>query len=76
MPDRGFTLDGRPIKASFVLDYKTSRTLDTFQWFERKSVIGADATFKDGKGNIIKVNVREGGTGSRIELNGTTIAEG
>jgi len=76
MPNPGFTLDGKPIKASVRLDYKSNRTLGTFQWFERKALIGADATFKDGKGNVIKVNIREGDVGYRIELNGQTIAEG
>ena len=75
MPDPGFTLDGKPIKASLTLDYKTNRG-HNFQWFERKALICADATLMDGKGNLIQVNVREGGDGYRIELNGTTIAEG
>ena len=75
MPEAGFTLDGKPIKASFSLDYKSVRG-HNFQWFERRAVVGADIKLTDGKGNIVQVNVREGGDGYRIELNGKTIAEG
>ena len=41
-----------------------------------RNLRGADVAVVDGKGNTIQVNVRDGETGYRISINGTTIAQG
>ena len=61
-------------KASVQVGY--SGGIDGYRTWGEGCLTGADIEAKDGKGNTIKVFVREGDIGYRITLNGKDIAEG
>lgn len=54
----------------------TKSTLDAYRTTDFTKLVGGDIKAEDGMGNIIEVNVREGGIGYRITLNGKTLATG
>ena len=62
-------------KASIDVGY-TKSDLEHYAWINKQGLQGADITAKDGKGNIIEVNIRAGDIGYRVRLNGKEIAEG
>lgn len=62
-------------KASVQVGYSRSDP-SHYHDFHQANLAGADILMKDGKGNTIEVNVREGDVGYRITLNGSVIAEG
>ena len=64
------------MKKAYVSVGFTKSTLDHYRTTDFTKLTGADVRLEDGLGNIIQANVREGGIGYYISLNGKVLATG
>lgn len=64
------------MKKAYISVGFTKSDLTHYRTTTFTNLTGADVRLEDGLGNIIKANVREGGFGYLITLNGKDIATG